>query len=300
MVATREGLPLKILITGITGMLGQALENEAQFRGHSLVGLAQDGGDYRMDITDLAMLERLVRAEAPDVIIHTAANTNLNACEESPGQAYLVNARPVATLSEICMQLNIYLIHISTDHYYSSGNRFLHDETSPIQLLNEYARSKYTAEAFALTNPTSLVLRTNIVGFRGRGIPTFIEWAIEGLRTGVPITLFDDFYTSSIDVKQFSRYLFDLLPSRPKGILNLAAREVCDKKTFVLHLAERLNFDISNVTTGSVMSLVGPKRANCLGLDVSVAECLLGYNLPTTLQVIESIVSDYHRRSNAI
>ncbi len=58
-------------------------------------------------------------------------------------------------------------MQISTDHYFCGQGDLKHDESAPVTLLNEYARTKYAGEAFALTNPEACVIRTNVVGFRG-------------------------------------------------------------------------------------------------------------------------------------
>ncbi len=161
--------------------------------------------------------------------------------------------------------------------------------------MNEYARSKYAGEAFALTYPDTLIIRTNIVGFRRQGEPTFAEWAIDALRSGEPITLFDDFYTSSIHVTGFAEIFFKLLPLKPSGILNLAARTVCSKKVFIELLAEALGLNTLATVTGTVKRLAGARRAESLGLDVTKVEELLGLELPTTRQVVSALADEYRR-----
>ena len=77
-------------------------------------------------------------------------------------------------------------MYVSTDHYWQGDGRLLHAEDAPIQLVNEYARSKHAGERFALSGSgPSLALRTNIVGVRGwKGRPTFAEWAVGAIRRG--------------------------------------------------------------------------------------------------------------------
>jgi dTDP-4-dehydrorhamnose reductase len=287
---------MKILITGINGMLGQALKKQAQIRNIDTIGIDLDNADIVLDITDSEKLTKTIETIKPDIIINTAALVNLEQCEKNPEFAYKINAEAVETLTTISKDINAYLIQISTDHFFTEKNTDKHKETDKVTLLNEYAKSKYAGEQFALSNENNLVIRTNIIGFRGKkDSPTFIEWVLKTLKEKSPITLFDDFFTSPINVTQLAKVIFDLLDKKPTGILNIAGREVSNKKTFIEALAKKLNFDLSNAKIGSVNGIKTLKRANCNGLDVTKAETILDYNLPTLDDVINSIIIEYNK-----
>lgn len=292
---------MKILIVGSTGMLGYSLMNEARKRKLTIIGAARSRTDIVLNVLNKEELTKQVYMLRPDVIINTVAISNLVKCELDPGLAYRVNTRPVSILAEICNQLEAYFIHISTDHYYTGDGDKKHTITSPVCLLNEYARTKYSAESLALTAHTSLVIRTNIVGFRYvDGPPTFIEWVRQSLQSKSEVILFNDFYTSSIDVTQFAKALFNLIPMRPRGILNLAAREVTSKKKFIETIAREFGYTLENTKSGSVKQLKDAVRAESLGLDVAEAESLLGYKLPTMLEVVRNLKNEYKRTENPI
>lgn len=284
-----------VLLFGASGMLGQALLAEGRRRGMNMIGVARSAADIAMDMTDSLAVAELVTKLEPSIVVNAAAMASLSACEEDPCAAYLVNARAVSVLAEAAA--GAYFIQISTDHFYSGDGAALHDEDFPVRILNEYARGKFAGEAYALTHPNALVLRTNIVGFRDRGTSTFVEWALESLQSGQAMTLLEDYYTSSIDVASFSSCLLDLLPKRPTGLLNLAAREVASKAQFIKTLAEAAGYELANCRSGSVRQLEGARRAESLGLDVRRAEQLLGYRLPTLSEVIDNLLR--HREVNA-
>jgi len=283
-----------ILVIGSTGMLGQALVREIKKRGVGVTGIARSGADFSCDIKNDQTLKEIISLVKPQIIINTAAIVNLPKCEEKPDYAYLINARPASILAEISFKMGIYFIQISTDHYYTSDRNIKHTEEHPIRLINEYARTKYAAERFALTCPNALVVRTNIIGFRHKmDTPTFLEWAILSIENNSPITLFDDYFTSSINVSQFSCALLDIIEKRSNGIINLASRDVFSKKNLIFALAEKLGYSLTNAKTGSVFEEGNLLRAESLGLEVEKAESILGYNLPTLSEVIESIAQEY-------
>ena len=103
------------------------------------------------------------------------------------------------------------------------------------------------------------------------------------------------FFTSSIHTEGFAAALFDLLPVKPAGILNLAAKDVCNKKQFIEMLADSLGYSTSNTITGSVANLADARRGDSLGLDVSLAEHLLGYELPASRQIVNALAGEYRR-----
>jgi dTDP-4-dehydrorhamnose reductase len=285
---------MKFLVIGSTGMLGQALIREIKGRGFEAIGIARSGADFLCDIIDDKALRSIILSVQPQIIINTAAMVDLAKCEERPDYAYLVNARPASILAEISLKTGIYFVQISTDHYFTGDSDIKHTEEYPIRLINEYGRTKYAAERFALTCPDALVVRTNIVGFRNKqGTPTFVEWVIQSLENNSPIILFDDYFTSSIHVTQFSSALLDIIEKRSNGILNLSSREVFSKKTFINALARKLGYSLSNAKIGSVFKSGNIPRAESLGLEVELAENILGYNLPNLEEVIISIVNEY-------
>lgn len=286
---------MKVLILGSTGLLGQALIQEAKKRNYQVIGVARAQANICFDITEEQTLKNQIVAMEPDVIINTVAVVNLEICERNPVLAYLVNTRPSGIIANLGCQLGFYSIHISTDHYFTGDGNAQHSESSPVCLLNEYARTKYIAETLATTHSESLVLRTNIVGFRGnKANPTFVESVIANLLTGKQMTLFDDFFTSSIDVLQFSKSCFDIISRKTTGVLNLASREVSSKKTFIESLSNKLGHQLNTPKVGSVKELTtSVLRAESLGLDVTKAESILGYRLPTLSQVIDSIANQY-------
>jgi dTDP-4-dehydrorhamnose reductase len=287
---------MKMLILGSTGMLGMALYSRAQQDEIAVIGAARSVADRILDVTKPAALQELILTERPAVVINTVAITSLDACEKNPASAYLTNTRAASIIASSCKEIGARFVHISTDHYYTGDKRKLHGETDPVQLVNEYARTKYAAEAFALTHQDTLVIRTNIVGFRNRpDNPTFAEWCIRMLKEKSPATLFDDFYTSPIDVYHFSDIVLDLIRIGSTGIVNIAGKDVSSKQEFILGLADTLHLDTSHTSTGSVKGLQGTPRAESLGLDVHKAEKILGYSMPDRQAVIDNLVRHYTR-----
>ena len=282
----------KVLVLGSTGMLGQAIVNRAKELNFTVKGVARKNTDYSLDVKNDKNLENVIKRYGPNIVINAIAIVNLSMCEENPGLAYIINSRLASVLSCFSRKYNFKFVHISTDHYYSNAGRKKHKESLPLKIMNEYARTKYIAEVFARNNPSSLILRTNIVGHRwGYGPLTFSEWAIYAIRNHKPLVLFDDIYTSPIHVNSFSKEMFNLIKEGVTGTLNLASSEVSSKKEFIEGLAKKIDVNLDWTTTGSGKNRE-PIHANSMGLDVSKAEKILNYKLPTLDETLSCLVQE--------
>jgi dTDP-4-dehydrorhamnose reductase len=283
---------VRLLVLGSTGLLGQAMVAEARDRGYSHRTAARSGADHSVDVTDPAALQTLVRAVSPAAIVNCTAITGHGACEEQPAAAYAVNARAPALLAELSAELGAVLVQVSSDHFFTGDGSALHDEHAPVRLLNEYARTKYAGEVFALTAPAALAVRTNIVGLRRwPGRPTFAEWALDALESGPPLTLYEDFFTSSMHSRACAGAILDLLQTGVRGLVNVASSQVSSKRAFVEALARAAGVE-PRAEGGSVRELL-PRRAESLGLDVTLAERLLHRRLPSLQETVGAIVDEY-------
>jgi dTDP-4-dehydrorhamnose reductase len=286
---------MRILILGGTGLLGRALCAEAKRRGNEPLSAARSHADYALDLCEEDSLASVLGGARPDMVINAAALVELAACEADPVRADHINARPARVLARWSNETGRPFVHISTDHLFDGDGDAKHDEQAALVLCNAYARSKYAAEQHALGAPNALVVRTSIAGFHpdGRG---FVQWALDSLQSRKSLTLFDDFYGSTIDTQCFSAALFDLIEQKQVGLINLASRDVSSKKEFILGLAEAAGITVDGVKTGSVSALV-PRRARSLGLDVKLAEQNLGYALPGGAEVCANLVTQWRAQA---
>lgn len=286
---------MKVLLIGSSGMLGQAIHLIFKKNGIDIVTVARTSSEYKIDLlNDTDALLEIVRIEKPEIVINSAAIVSLEDCEENPEKSYMLNGRIPGLLASVCSEIESYFVQISTDHYYKDDCRVLHDETSPILLLNEYARTKYIGEKMALINKNTLVVRTNIVGFRNKtGSPTFVEWIFQMLERNESINGFDDFYTSSIDVYHFANILLELIEKRVTGIINIASKDVLSKYEFIKKIACEISKE--QLVNRSLLTKNGNvKRANSLGLDTTRLESIITKNyVPNSDEVINLLIKKY-------
>ncbi len=285
----------RILVFGATGTLGRAIMADGQAQGLEMIGAARRNTTHVCDLTDPASITRVWNAVQPHVAINAAALVDIDACEADPGLAHAVNAHAPGIMAKLARETDTLLVQISTDQFYTGDGMRPHAEDEPVTPVNAYAMSKRAGEILACTAPDHLVIRTNFTGFRGwQNRPTFAEWCVDAIVNDRHVTLFTDYFTSTIDAITLSEAMIDLIDVGARGIVNVASREVFSKADFVQALGVRFGKILPHARLGSVRSL-DSLRADSLGLDVSRAEELLGRPLPALADVAHAL----HRASLA-
>lgn len=134
---------MKTLITGVSGQLGKALSG-------SLSGTEFLGVDAReMDITDPSAVKRVMKGYQPDVVIHTAAYTDVDGAEANQEQAYRVNALGTQNVALACHNIGAAMALISTDYVFDGKTDRPFDEYDLPAPLNVYGKTKFAGEALA-------------------------------------------------------------------------------------------------------------------------------------------------------
>lgn len=153
--------PLRILVTGAAGQLGQSLREQAalnpalQFRFTDRQAL---------DISRRDDIRRWLDAHPTDIIINTAAYTAVDRAESDPEAATAVNATAVGYLAEQSTARGCRLLHVSTDYVFEGNKAAPYVETDRPHPLNTYGRSKLAGEEhITRTAPDALILRTSWV-----------------------------------------------------------------------------------------------------------------------------------------
>ena len=150
---------MRLLITGVNGQLGFDCVTEALRRGHNAVGsdIQMDFSDdlpagaayVPMDITDAAAVSEKVRAVSPDVIIHCAAWTDVDAAEELENRekVFAVNTQGTRNIAEAAGSVNAKMIYISTDYVFNGrGEAPWMPDCREFAPLNVYGKSKLQGE----------------------------------------------------------------------------------------------------------------------------------------------------------
>ena len=146
----------KILVTGAGGMLGSLLIT--QLSDHFDV----KGYDHNeLDITNSSMVISTLKNQRPDVIIHTAALTNVEYCETNPKEAYLINTQGTQNLVNWCIGEKVLFVYISSTGIYGTSKTNNFNEFDKVCPTTIHHKSKYEGEQAVINHLSNfLILRT--------------------------------------------------------------------------------------------------------------------------------------------
>ncbi|MBX6722755.1 MAG: sugar nucleotide-binding protein, partial [Dactylosporangium sp.] len=140
------------LVTGAGGMLGHDVV--AALAGADVTALAR----VDLDLTDTGAVADAVSGH--DVVVNTAAWTDVDGAERDEAAATAVNGTAVAGLVEACAKTGAVLLHVSTDYVFSGEATRPYAEDAPTSPINAYGRSKLVGERAVLAYPKGYVVRT--------------------------------------------------------------------------------------------------------------------------------------------
>ena len=238
-----------------------------------------------LDITQPAAVLAAFQHARPDVVLHTAALTNVDTCEERPADAERINVQGATAVAMAARAVGAALIHLSTDYVFD-GARSRYTEEDPPHPLGVYARTKRAGEEAVLARcPGAMVIRTTLYGWNGQAKQSFAERVLEGLSGGRPVTAFTDMYWSPILANDLADALVRLIERPTPGIFHMAGRERCSRYEFARAVATTFGHDPNAVRAGRLAeaSLKAPRPPDA-SLDVSKCERTFGVTLPTLAQ----------------
>ncbi len=203
-------------------------------------------------LDERTLLTRQFAQWMPDLVIHTAGMTNVDACEKDREQAMYVNGALAGHVASAAAACGCRLVHISTDHLFSGDTPSVDENEVPAPV-NAYGVSKLHGEQSVLeAKSDALVIRTNFYGWGHRHRRSFSDWIITSLRQGREITVFDDVYYTPILIDDLVSTVHQLVDLNASGIFNVVSDERVSKYDFALALAKEFGLDSNLVVRGSL------------------------------------------------
>lgn len=282
---------MRILLTGSNGLLGQklvaALRND---RSVTLVATSRGddrtpdplGERYRhMDTTVVAEVNAVLGAVKPEVVIHTAAMTNVDACELDPVNCRLQNVTAVEHLVRASKNIDAHFIHLSTDFIFDGENGPYREEDAAAPL-SIYGRSKLDAERVVMDAGLNkwAIARTIIVYGVAEGLSrsNVVLWAKSALEKGQPIKVVDDQWRMPTLAEDLADGCIRIAKRGATGIYNLCGPDGMSILELVTRVGTFFNLDTSVVSPVKSGTLGQPaKRPPRTGFVLDKARRDLGY-----------------------
>lgn len=224
--------PRRLAVTGAGGRLGRALLEAAAAR-PDLLTFAWRRPEYDLDGSDPA---RLLERDRPEVIVHSAAWTDVDGCARQPDLAFQRNATAVSTLAEACAARSVRLVVISTNEVFdgrrTDGRGYREsDETAPI---NPYGASKLAGEeaarAFFGAGDGLWIVRTAwLYGPPGNDFPSKIVAASDRRGSSEPLPVVADETGSPTSTADLAAAILDMIAATNGGTFHLVNEGVASR-----------------------------------------------------------------------
>lgn len=245
---------MKILITGSNGMLGHDLIEVLQ-NSHELVLTTSK----TLDITDERQVNDFIRDKKPDIVINSAAYTDVDGCEENEDIAYSVNGDGVRNLALACRDVDCPLVHISTDYVFDGSATEPIAEDGEIGPISVYGKSKLKGEkAIQEILDKYFIIRTAwLYGINGRNFPkTMLELA----QNHPEITVVYDEVGTPTYTPDLAYGISQLIETDYYGIYHLTNSGSCSWCEFARYIFEVAGLDIKVVpVTASEFARAAPR-----------------------------------------
>src|SRR5438445_8994095 len=274
---------MRILVTGAKGQLGQELQRA--LRGEEVI--AADQPEYAL--TD-PMLGEKIAAQRPDVVIHTAAYTDVDGCERNPEIAFAVNAQGTRRVAEGAAKAGAKLLYLSTDYVFDGRKTVPYTERDPVNPLNVYGRSKLAGEEEALKGCRgTLVLRTSwLYSVHGNNfVKTILSLAV----TQPEVRVVEDQRGSPTYARHLAQVIAGLIRSDVTGVMHAGGEGECSRYEFAKAILQEAGLGCRVVPISTAESGRLARRPPYTALSTAFLH-QHGLNLPPWREGVRQFLAD--------
>jgi len=254
--------------------MGSKTAQIALARGHEVFsGYAHNEPEFgqavKFNLEDYKGISDLMEKLKPEVVIHSAALTDVDLCERERELAYRTNVEGTRALAQAAEKAGSFLIYISSDYVFD-GNRGMYREADRTDPVNYYGYTKLLGEQFC----RGCIARTCVTyGARpASGKVNFALWLINGLKSGQRLNVVrDQFITPTLNTS-LARMVLEIADKRLCGVYHLAGATRISRYDFALELAREFDLNPSLVLSSRMEDLKWTaKRPMDSSLDTSKA-----------------------------
>jgi dTDP-4-dehydrorhamnose reductase len=285
---------MRILITGVTGLLGVALQHSAR-TSDDLFGIYYPsrflpfplGASVRMaNVSDASGMRAIFEWAKPDVVIHAAAIGSVDYAEQHREQTRAVNVGGTKVVSELCRDFKASLIYISSNAVFD-GKTPLYSETDLVNPLNYYGQLKVDAENVVKASGVFHAIVRPILMYgwpypneRGNLVTTWVN----ALRAAKPINVVENVYSKPLFAQSCAEAIWAVINQKRNGIFHVAGRDHVSLYEFAQTVAKTFDLDRNLVhpVPDSFFSELAP-RPRDTSFDTTKMEHEMGI-LPLSLE----------------
>lgn len=232
---------MRILITGAAGKLGSQLVLQLSEK-HTVLGADIVGDvEHHLDVEDYDACRSLVNSLAPDLIVHTAAWTDVNACARDPQRALRINGIGTHNLAACCVKDGIRMLYVSTNEVFDGKRTHPYREYDSPNPQNAYGYSKWYGErALIEINPRHYIVRT--AWLFAHGGSNFIQAIVAAAKSGKPLRVVINEVANPTYTDDLAEAIARLVETERFGTYHLASEGVASRWQFARYVLDNAGF----------------------------------------------------------
>jgi dTDP-4-dehydrorhamnose reductase len=231
---------MKVVVTGAAGQLGQDVVRELAKKNHDVYGADRS----QLDITIEADVMSFIHEVKPDVILHCAAYTNVDAAEENEDTAYQVNALATEYLAKAANEVGAKMLYVSTDYVFDGTATEPYEVDQATSPLGAYGRTKLAGEQLLQKHLDQFfIVRTAwVFGVYGNNfVKTMIRLGKERGEVGVV----HDQVGSPTYTVDLAKFMVELMETEKYGIYHATNSGVCSWYEFAVEIFKQAGLEVT-------------------------------------------------------
>lgn len=294
----------KLLLTGASGFLGWNICREA-YKSWEIFGTVfthpvkiKGVKIIQIDLTRFREFEKLFKEIGPDAVIHTAALSSPDYCQQNKAGTRKINVDTPVNIAGLCADNNIPFVFTSSDLVFDGLNA-PYKEGDPVCPVNLYGEQKVRAEEGIIKRyPGAAVCRMPLMfGDPGPAASSFFQTMVTAFREGRELRLFEDEYRTPVSGKTAAQGLF-IAMGKMKGLVHLGGTERISRYNFGLLMMSVLGTRNARIIRCRQKDITtAATRPPDISLDSSKAYSMGFKPLPLKDQLEELLVKRYRPKS---
>jgi dTDP-4-dehydrorhamnose reductase len=238
----------RILVTGSSGLLGSKIIEQAR-RLYEVISTYRTKPSFpnsvKMDITQESDVQQVFSHLKPSIVIHTAAETNVDKCEVSNEHAWRVNAKGTKNIADMSRMVSAEIIYVSTDYVFD-GEKGRYTEDDDPNPINYYGLTKREGEKYIVeTCKDYVIVRTSVLYGWHPSKSNFVKWVITSLEENRRINVVNDHYNSPTFADNLAEAVLEIIEKDLKGLYHTAGSQRIDRYEFAVEVARTFLLDSS-------------------------------------------------------
>jgi len=277
-------LPLKLLITGASGLYGtklakMAIERNIEVYSCDVQELPVCGNFIKFDVSNREMVAESFKRVKPDAVVHAASVTDVDKCELNKDLAWKINVEGTKNIIDAAQTTGSFVVYISTDYVFDGAKGMYSEQDAP-NPINYYGLTKLKSEELVQALPEYFIARPSVIygSTPAAGKVNFVLWLIETLRKGERVKIVTDQWNTPTLNTSLAEMSLEVAERRMTGIYHLCGATRISRFEFAQQIAEEFDLDRTLIDTVLSSQFTWPaKRPADSSLDTTKAQQKLNH-----------------------